>query len=227
MENPTRYAIYFVPDPESDLYRFGASVLGYDCYSGNDLPHLPGAAPDWPDKVRTPRMYGFHATLKPPFRLEDSAALSDLHNEFEAFAASQRAIDVGALAVREIGSFIALVPADPDPNLDRLAADCVRRFDRFRAPLTDEERARRVADPLTDRQRAHVERWGYPYVFEDFRFHMTLSGSLPTAERPAILRWLKEQFAGSPSQTSLVDRLALVEQATGPFRVIRASSLKR
>lgn len=152
METPTRDAIYFVPDPESDLYRSGVSVLGYDCYSGHNVLLLPDAAPNWLSTVRTPRIYGFHATLKPPFRLADSATLFDLQKEFEAFATSMRAVDAGALAVREIGSFIALVPANPNHDLNRLAADCVRHFDRFRAPLTDEERARRLADQQTDKR---------------------------------------------------------------------------
>src|ERR1700709_606024 len=69
-----RYAIYYAPAPGTDLDRFGAHLLGYDAYSGNDLPfpgELPGLPPDWRDLTKDPRQYGFHATLKPPLSLAD------------------------------------------------------------------------------------------------------------------------------------------------------------
>ena len=150
-----RYAIYFVPAAETALYRFGAAVLGYDAYTGDNVPFPATAAPDWPDRIREPRVYGFHATLKPPFRLADGASFADLAAAFDAFATSQSAIDVGPLQVRAIGAFIALMPAAPCPALDELAA-------RLRAPLrplprADERRGtrtppRRAADGTADRQ---------------------------------------------------------------------------
>src|SRR5262249_14198568 len=67
-----RYAIYFVPPADSALYRFGAGFLGYDCYTGERLrqPHDTAlTASEWAQLTREPRRYGFHATLKAPFRL--------------------------------------------------------------------------------------------------------------------------------------------------------------
>ena len=74
-----------------------------------------------------------------------------------------------------IGGFVAIVPATPSPGLDELAADCVTGFERFRLPMTAQERSRRLAAGLSQHQTANLERWGYPYVFEEFRFHMTLT----------------------------------------------------
>jgi hypothetical protein len=90
-----------------------------------------------------------------------------------------------------LGDFVALRPLSEDAELDRLAASCVREFDNLRAPLGAEDRARRLLQVLTPRQHAHLDRWGYPYVFEDFRFHMTLAGALPKSFQPRVLEVLK------------------------------------
>lgn len=218
----TRYAIYYVPDPNSELYRFGAAVLGYDCYGAGavDFPGEVGA--DWAGKVVAPRKYGFHATLKAPFRLAAGESLATLTAVLDAFARAHQAVHVGPLRIAEIGSFIALVPAAPCRPLDDLAAACVERFDRFRAPLAATELARRLAAPLTERQRAQLERWGYPYVFDDFRFHMTLTGPLADAERAPVLRRLQAAFAARPAAEGLVvDRVVIARQTgDGDFQVV-------
>ena len=35
-----RYAIYYTPPPFSALARFGAGVIGYDCFEGKEVLHL-------------------------------------------------------------------------------------------------------------------------------------------------------------------------------------------
>ena len=69
MADYPRYAIYYTPAPGSDLDRFGAQLLGYDAFTGVDLPFpdsILQMSPDWHDLTRDPRKYGFHATLKAP-----------------------------------------------------------------------------------------------------------------------------------------------------------------
>lgn len=226
-----RYAIYFVPAAETALYRFGSAVLGYDAYTGDDVPFPATAAPDWPDRIREPRVYGFHATLKPPFRLADGASFAELATAFDAFAKSQSAIDVGPLQVRAIGAFIALMPVAPCPALDALAAACVRHFDCFRAPMNGQERERRLAASLTQRQTHNLERWGYPYVFDDFRFHMTLTGPLADDARARALQWLTAEFAGhfashADARRLVVDRLVIARQdGGGAFRAAHSAPM--
>ena len=95
----------------------------------------------------------------------------------------QRPIDIGLLDVTLIGAFVALTPVAPPPALGLLAAECVALFDWFRAPLSDAERQRRRPERLSPRQNALLERWGYPYVFEEFRLHLTLTGPLAPSQR--------------------------------------------
>jgi len=225
-----RYAIYFVPGADTALYRFGTSVLGYDCYSGRDVALIDGVASwPWAEFVREPRRYGFHATLKPPFRLAAGQRAADLERAFERFAADHRAPVLGDLSVRELGSFIALVPKAPSAQLGQFADACVRQFDQFRAPFSAAEREKRMAAKLSTRQIEHLERWGYPYVFEDFRFHMTLTGSLPQPERRQALKLLCEKFEQLPKgNPAVVDRIVIARQAgsDAPFQVISTALLR-
>ena len=230
-EPAPRYAIYFVPRRDSELYRFGASALGYDCYSGRDTPFIGGAdllKEFWVDSVREPRIYGFHATFKAPFYLAKGLNEADLALVLPVFAADHAAVLVGELAVRELGSFIALVPKTPRPLLDQLAQACVKEFDRFRAPMREPERARRMAAGLSADQIENLENWGYPYVFKDFRFHMTLTGSLGLPERSQALRFLCNEFKQMRAANSLtIDQIVVARQIDKAerFQVLSTASL--
>jgi hypothetical protein len=222
-----RYAIYFVPG-DTTLYQFGTSVLGYDCYTGRDDAFIDGVDESWVERVREPRVYGFHATLKAPFRLAKGFNQSDLDRAVLDFASDHPAISVGDLVVRELGSFIALVPKAPRPLLDRFAGACVREFDRFRAPLSEPERQRRLVANLSARQIENLEQWGYPYVFDDFCFHMTLTGSLASSDRSRALQFLSAKFEQLPgAQLLVIDRIVVARQTdkTAPFQVIQQALL--
>ena len=220
-----RYAIYFVPPAESALYRFGAGLLGYDGYTGADVAPSgeAGLPTDWAALTTAPRRYGFHATLKAPFHLADASAESALIDAVTAFGRAPREPIAVAPAVRALGDFIAIVPREPVPALDRLAADCVTCFDRFRAPPSAQDRARRLTPGLSARERAHVERWGYPYVFDDFRFHMTLTGRVPPERQAEVLATLRRSFSAHHADGAIaIDRLGLFKQddPRARFRVL-------
>ena len=210
----SRYAVYFVPAAQSALYRFGSALLGYDCYTGNEIDFpdaLPLSVPAWRELTQEPRRYGFHATLKAPFRLADGVDEAGLLEAFRAFCRSEAAA-VFTPVVAVIEGFIAIVPSDSEPAVDRLAAACVTGFDRYRAPLEAHDRERRMAAGLNARQAQNLECWGYPYVFEDFRLHLTLTGRLP-AERQAIVHgYLRESFAALSRAAICIDRVALLRQ---------------
>lgn len=221
-----RYAIYFAAGADSALTRFGAALLGYDAYTGNEVPFPREAlhvAPDWRDISADPRKYGFHATLKAPLSLGPGRTEAELISACEAFAATPRAIPVIRPVVGSISGFIAVIPAEPPAELIRLAADCVSAFDSFRAPLTEADRARRNPSQLTPKQREHLDRWGYPYVMDDFRFHMTLTGRVGAERREALLAMLRDHFAALGLTSLAIDRIALFRQddADSRFRVVQ------
>jgi putative phosphonate metabolism protein len=220
-----RYAIYYAPTPDSDLGRFGAALLGYDAYGGDDLPFPDGVTertPDWHDLTQDPRKYGFHATLKAPMALAPGTTEAQFVTACESFAGSARPIPVIKPIVDSISGFIAVVPAEPSAELQRLAADCTRAFDSFRKPLTPEDRARRNPAKLTPRQCEYLDRWGYPYVMEEFRFHMTLTGRLPADRRESVMAMLRSRFSTTGIEALAIDRIALFRQddAASRFRIV-------
>jgi putative phosphonate metabolism protein len=223
MANYPRYAIYYAPAPGSDLDRFGAELLGYDAYDGADLP-FPDTVerPDWRDLTEDPRKYGFHATLKAPMSLASGKTEAGLLAACESFAGTPRRLPVIEPVIGSISGFIAIIPAQPSVELQRLAADCVTALDPFRAPLTSEDRARRNPSKLTARQREHLDAWGYPYVMEEFRFHMTLTGRLETTRREEVLAMLRRCFSTLKLRALQIDRIALFRQdsASAGFRII-------
>jgi putative phosphonate metabolism protein len=220
-----RYAIYYAAQQGSDLDRFGAAHLGYDAWSGEELPFPQAvleAVPDWRALTQDPRKYGFHATLKAPMTLADGASETELVTACESFAKAPRPTPVIEPIVNALGDFIAIVPSLPSAELQALAADVVEHFDHFRAPLTAQDRVRRNPDQLPPRQRDYLDRWGYPYVMEEFRFHMTLTGRLPAARREAVLNILRQRFATLEMTSLAVDRLALFRQdnSAARFRIV-------
>ncbi len=231
MATHPRYAIYHAAAPDTDLDRFGARLLGYDAFSGKDLPFPDGVlqmAPDWRELTRDPRKYGFHATLKAPLSLAPGKTETEFLAACEAFANTPRPAPVIRPVVDSISGFIAVVPAEPSTELERLASDCTSEFDSFRARLTPEDRTRRNPSALTERQCGHLDRWGYPYVMEDFRFHMTLTGRLDAERREPVLRMLRNSFSAIGIKTLAIDGIALFRQddADSRFRIVRHWKLR-
>jgi putative phosphonate metabolism protein len=215
-----RYAIYYVPAQGSFLDQFGAEMLGYDAWIGTALP-FPGdvveQVPDWRELTQDPRKYGFHATLKAPMALNGGKE-SELHGACADFARQPRRIPLITPVVSSISGFIAVIPEGRSDELEQFAADCVRAFDPFRAPLTPDDRMRRNPSRLTLRQVEYLDRWGYPYVMEEFRFHMTLTGRLDETRREAVLAMLRERFARLELAELAIDRIALFKQVDAKAR---------
>jgi ribose 1,5-bisphosphokinase len=209
-----RYALYYTPDPGSAWWRFGSAWLGRCAAAGKELPQpqIDGVDPALM-KVLTeaPRRYGFHATLKPPFRLARGASLAALAQALERFCARQTAIRLPPLEVVELDDFLALVPSAKDARIDALAAACMRGLDRFRAPPAAGEIARRRAAGLSPREESLLQRWGYPYVLDRFRFHFSLTGSLRGTPPDAVAA-LRSAAAAIAAEPPILDSICIFEE---------------
>lgn len=225
-----RYAVYAAPAPGSALAHHAAAWLGRDALTGLPRPQpLPLAMPieTVVAITREADRYGFHGTLKPPFRLADGRDEAMLIDALAAYAGRTPAIDLGPLSVQDLSGFIALRPVVSPPALGALAADIVEAFDGFRRPPDEAELARRRAHGLTPAQEANLARWGYPYVMEEFRLHFTLTSRLAAAERAPLIDWLARFFAPALAGPFTLDKLWLfVEPAPGaPFRQVAGFAL--
>jgi putative phosphonate metabolism protein len=218
LTNPLRYAIYFAPQEHSMLWRTGCRWLGRDPVSGATLeqPAVAGfESSSMRELTAAPRRYGFHATLKPPFALVPGMSDDELYAELTTFAHSFKPFRLPRLELTRIGGFLALCLSQPCVQLDTLAAECVARFDRFRRPASSAERARR-ADRLSANQKMLVDLWGYPYVMDEWRFHMTLTGPLDDKGADTIGEFLMPFFVEALREVTWVgDLCVFVEPRCG------------
>lgn len=200
-----RHAIYVAPAQGSDLMRLAGRWLGRNVYKGKprSQPDIEGIEA----LTRSPRRYGFHGTLVAPFRLHEGRTVDELRTALGLFAFAARAMPL-PLKVGRLGPFFALVPRGDTPALNDLADAAVETFHAFRAPLTDEEYQRRDPDRLTQRQREHLKRWHYPYVMDEFRFHMTLTGPVSKQHRDRIEATLRDHFPQNLLDSFAVDGIA-------------------
>lgn len=224
-----RYALYFAPEAGSDLARLGAGWLGRDAAGGpvdQVAPDLPGCR-EMAVLTASPRRYGLHGTLKPPMRLADGVTAEDFLAAARDWAATRAPVDLGPLVLGTLGRFLALVPAAQTAALEDFAGDLVRALDRFRAPLGAQDLARRRQHGLSDRQEALLAAWGYPYVMEELRFHVTLSDRLEEGEVPVLHAAAAAHFAPVIGRPHVMRHLAVFgEDDAGLFHQVSALPLQ-
>jgi hypothetical protein len=200
-----RYAIYWAPKPDSALAAFGRAWLGADPETGEAVRDraLLGLDEMFVERAtKAPRVYGLHATMKAPFRPAPGVDEPALNDALRDFCAIRRRFNTGPLRLARFDRWLALIPTAPQADLNWLADQCVVQFDRFRAPLSEADRARRgaIPDPLLA---LYMEQFGYPGIFAAFGFHITLAGPVEPAEldmleaalRPATASFTETPFA--------------------------------
>ena len=214
----SRFAIYYLP-PDGALAAFGAAWLGWDIETGQ--PHHHFELPGLDAVTQAPRKYGFHATLKPPFHLAEGATPCALSDAVANLARKTPAAKADGLQIAPLGRFLALVPVGDAADIARVAADCVTTLDPFRAPPTEAELARRRGKGLNAAKEEMLQRWGYPHVLDEFRFHMTLTGRLAKDD---IAPWRTKARALLPRTDhhfSLNSICLVGERADGHFELIK------
>ncbi len=205
-----RVAIYYAPALVDPLWSLGAEWLGRDPESNAPVeqPDIEGL----PEFTADARMYGFHATLKPPMALRAGMTWDALVTEAEDLASRIAPFDLPRLKVADLHGFLAVVDAEPSPALRALADACVTDLDHFRAPPDGAELARRRRSKLSDAQDANLVRWGYPYVLDAWFFHMTLTRRLNAEEHLAIRPEAEAMFAQTLQAARRVTEICLYAQ---------------
>lgn len=226
MTDYSRYAIFAVPD--GAFFDAASAWLGWNSMTGETMAHpdLDGL-PDTPEAITaTPRKYGFHGTIKPPFRLAQGLTRADLEKALAGFCEIRPAAQIDRLVIKRLGGFVACVPETPSASLHDLACATVAGLDPFRAPASEAELVRRRKAGLSDTQEQMLKYWGYPYVFDEFRFHLTLSGSLPEAQAEQLANRLTDHFSPTLPEPYTVDSLCLLGEAeNGRFHLLHRYTL--
>lgn len=212
-----RTALYWVPILVDPLWQIGARWLGRDAETNAAVaqPDIAGIA----EVTADARMYSFHATLKPPMALRPGVEWDELVAATEKVAATVAAFDLPALEVGDLGGFLALRDIAPSAAMQALADVCVAGLDHLRQPPGEAELARRRRARLSAAHEAMLVRWGYPYVFETWFFHMTLTRRLSAAELAVYRPAAEEMFLDTLRAPRRVMDVCLCTQASpgAPF----------
>jgi putative phosphonate metabolism protein len=208
-----RYAIYFTPTHGSPWWKFGAHWLGRDECTNQAL--VQPVLADLPAQqllqlTAYPRRYGFHATLKAPFTLREGVTEADLLARMRALALQLKPLALGPMVATRLDNFTAVLPHTPPAALSTLAAGCVTSLDDLRAPLSQQNLARRQAQHLNAREQELLMQYGYPHVMERYQLHFTLTGPITEALAHVVVHAVESSVARLNQEHPLVlDRLCL------------------
>lgn len=216
-DDPYRYAIYACPRPDTALAAFGDAWL-----KGRFADQLDITPDEIAPLLKSPRRYGFHGTLKPPFRLASEKSEQHLLDAARNLADASAPVCIDGWEIESIGGFVALVPSHRTKALRELASKCVMDLDACRAPPTEEELVRRRQSDLTSEQDQLLARWGYPYVLDEFRFHLTLTERVDDGLRARVIRVLSD-VAGEATGPHIINDICICIEPTpgAPFEVYR------
>ena len=222
MDRMNRLAVYFAPRPGAFATR-AAEWLGRDAAA---QPRLPGLPAEPAQLTAGPRRYGFHGTLRAPFRPAPDLSTRDIADAVAALASRLAAVRCDGLALENLNGFLALAPTGCEAALLELGAAVVEGTEALRAPLSADEIARRRPETLSSRQRDLLHRWGYPFVMEEFRFHLTLTDRLPQEYRLPVATALQAHFAPVLPRPLLIEDLCLFgEDDGGMFHLLHRYAL--
>ena len=226
-----RYAVYFCPPPSHPLTQAAEEWLGYSAWRQEDVER----ADDFPlpqdhisELTAKPAVYGFHATLKAPMRLAEDCTPETLSQAVDECAGLLESVTIDVLTLRWIGSFLALVPSENSIELQKLSGVVVSQLDSMRAPLTDADIQKRNPSKLTTNQLRHLHQWGYPYVGDEFRFHMTLTGPVSQPDQPQVEKAARRHFGDLIDQPIYVYQLVISKQLDpqSPFKCLSTHQLQ-
>ena len=197
MTNYSRYAIYFSPYPDTFLDKVGSRWLGWNPKKGKITNHSKIKNPKFVDLksiTEKARIYGLHGTLKAPFVLKEKYSYKDLISDVELISKRHRKFIIRNLVLKKLGSFYALVPERSTKALKSLADDCVSSLDKFRKPPSSTELEKRRSNGLDFQEEVNLKKWGYPYVFNKYKFHITLTGEIRLGEEKNIRETIELNF---------------------------------
>lgn len=220
-----RFAVYYAPRPGA-FASAAADWLGRDAETGA----IASSRQPLPDLTTTPRRYGFHGTIRAPFRPAPGLGRAEISACIRALAQSQPKVTCAGLHLANLDGFLALLPTVSKPGqhqaLHDLAAAVLRATNPLRAPLSEADRARRRPESLTPHQRNLLETWGYPHVLDQFRFHLTLTDRLPPDRAEQALAAAMAHFAPVLPRPFAIEDLCLFgEDAQGVFHLLERHPL--
>ena len=222
-----RYAVYYAPRA-GEFAEAAASWLGWDVTKGCDVdqPSFDGLHLPLSELTKAPRKYGFHGTIRAPFRVASNVSETEVRSCVAELARNLAPLQMEGLRLEVLHGFLAFTPKGDLTELMTLGAAVVKGTNALRAPLTDAERARRNPEKLSPRQIELLDLYGYPSVMEEFKFHLTLSDHLTDTQIAPLQAVAETYFLHvMPEPFEIEDLCLFGEDMDGRFHLIHRYAL--
>lgn len=207
------FALYFIPPEDSELYRFGTEVLGYD------IRKKQSAVSPWQEYTGDAREFGFHLTICDVLYFFSNAQTKSAAAEIEFLAKSFKPFEISGFRL-DAGfpdeNSLALRVDDPSGRLEALHYEMVRRvYRRAAASNYSLGLAPFKRDNEIERARMMIERYKAPYIMSRYTPHFTLLNGVTPGEKPSVEKKVKELFSkrcGDRDLVLRVEKLALMSR---------------
>lgn len=213
MSQPTdRYIISFAPKSTSMFWKLGALWFGYDAsrnaYTKNTL--VPGMPKEHHDAaVTTARRSGFNIILTGPFQLTAGMPEELLKTTISLYCQSLSTLQTGPLSIIETAHKLSISAQEISPQVQKLADDIVLEFNAFRLPANPLPEDSPIRAALTPGQLKNLIEWGQPYIFEELKFQIPLTGRLPEKMSGPLKSFLEGRFIECLKTGFEIDNLSL------------------
>ncbi|MEU8642057.1 DUF1045 domain-containing protein [Streptomyces sp. NPDC048674] len=214
-------AVYIIPSQDSRIYQFGSSVLGYDIYRAQAIP----ASQDLTfarECVGESAEYGFHATLADALYFSSEQQIERVRAEVRFLSQEFKPFHLDGLepAVSPHDGRAAIIRAqDSSGTVESIHHELVSRVYRLAVSSTYLTGQTTKALP-GDGQRAQMmlERYGSPFILENFMLHFTVCGSCPEEATSGIVDGVRQKMGGILRERVFVDQIVLVTKRPGQSR---------
>lgn len=215
-----RYALYYIPRYQDELYKIGSQIIGYSIEEGSIL-----SSPHQTKYNKSVSKYGLHGTLVAPFNT--LLTQEDLLQFVTSVCSKISELQIGFLKVyRMPRQYIALIPDHLESTLNELDNYLVRQIHQIRLPICQQNIPNHT--DLSEQYVQNILKWGYKYVFDDFNFHITLTDVINDEQMlNQEFYTIKNNLKQALNKTIILDSVCLVRQdkSQEPFKIIKRINL--
>jgi hypothetical protein len=208
-------AVFLIPDKDTDLYRAGSAVLGYDIWRQCDVA-VPMGSADLRSYVGDAANFGFHITVADVLYFSNDAEIERIRAELRMLTEEFAPIRLTSfdLADRfQDPNAVVLRVSDESGALEAIHLELVARM--YSLAISSAYKAGRTPKripPGDARARLMVKRYGAPYIIKEFNPHFTLCSAMPEdeMERAEVVRGLESCVESGVREACEIGELVLV-----------------
>lgn len=215
-------AVYIIPSSSSGFYKFGSSVIGYDVIREESIPPSESTA-GLRQYVGEAAAYGFHATLAEALYFTTNNSIERVRSEVKFLSRQFKPFRLNGLRV-EVSphdvSALVVRADDQSGTVECLHHELVSRIYGLAVSSTYLAGSTVKALPRESlRAQLMLDRYGSPFIFQDYMLHFTLCGACPPGgSQVETLDVLRRELSKVEEAEVMVDRIVLLTKKPGELR---------